>query len=310
MWIEIFKTGKHTDSRGTTEEFNGDRLDLAINNFTGKIPVYLGHSKPNYELAHIEELKADNGILKGRLTGDLSRFETVVKTGLNRISAGFKDIKSMALDHVALLGSTPNPAIKDLKAIQFNENNDIINIEFQTNLGGDMPDDNVNGILDKLTQKIESMFEKKKENPPDLSKLEELESKFSALESKYQTELSARDKIIEKLESRLNNSDYSQKENSFKNYLESKEFSETLTPAMKNKALRIMRAIDENQKIEYSEGDKKIETSGIIEFQELLKLIPKQIYYGEYATKEFAEADKTAIEAAVAAVDEFQKGVQ
>ena len=55
MWIEIFKTGLHTDSNGQTQEFTAEDLDKIVQTYNTQIkedasnaaPVVKGHPESN-----------------------------------------------------------------------------------------------------------------------------------------------------------------------------------------------------------------------------------------------------------------------
>jgi hypothetical protein len=292
-WIQIFKTGTHTASDGTEREFTETDLQSTINNFKAPIPVLIGHEKPSYEVAKITQLMKKGNILMGLLSEEnIDRFSTIVRQGLNRVSSGFSDIGNMVLDHVALLGTTPMPAIKDLKPIQFQTDSKIINIDFLLSEGEFMDGIALDAALEKqgnvFVEKIKTLFSKaappnepEKINTSEIQKI--IKTETDKIELKFQEELAAVKKENTELKNSLGNSFSESRSEKFSGFLDSDEMKKKITPGIKAQAMRIFSTLDKEGEFEYSEGDKKIKTNPIQEFKELLKNIPEQIEFNEFA---------------------------
>ncbi len=116
-WIEVFKSGKHTDSKGNTRMWNDEDLDRIIQNYDAQeheAPVVIGHPSveaPAY--GWVEALKRENGRLLVKLKKVVPEFVQWVEKGLYRkISVAIG--ADGTLRHVGFLGAVP-PAIKGLK---------------------------------------------------------------------------------------------------------------------------------------------------------------------------------------------------
>lgn len=125
-WIEIFRGGKQTDSKGRTHD--GDALiDKAVNNFDAKHhepPIVVGHPKDNAPaFGWVDGLKkaADKGVnvLLAKFKQVVPEFEGLAKKGLyKKRSASF--YPDGRLRHVGFLGAAP-PAIKGLAEMNFSD---------------------------------------------------------------------------------------------------------------------------------------------------------------------------------------------
>lgn len=130
IWVQIFKTGTHTDSAGNTSEWSSEdvnkiatlyneRVTSQINN---EAPIVKGHPKtddPAYGWA--KELKVEDGILKARVEFTDETFEQEVKDKkYKNISIALN--QDLSLRHIGFLGAVP-PAVKELEAPEFSEQN-------------------------------------------------------------------------------------------------------------------------------------------------------------------------------------------
>lgn len=124
-WVELFKVGTQTDSKGRTKEFSLADLDSVVTNLDPAHP-------PKHVITHKElyspfgygdvaELKVENGSLFAKSTNIESQFEALVENGrlpdrsirLLPVENGYK------LGHVAWLGAEP-PAVEGLAPVEFN----------------------------------------------------------------------------------------------------------------------------------------------------------------------------------------------
>lgn len=123
MWIEIFKTGTHTDSAGREQDITEDTLDQIVSKYDPsehEAPVVIGHPKadaPAY--GWVEALKREGKILYAKLKDLVPEFVDMVKRGLfkKRSIALYPDYR---LKHVGFLGAVP-PAVKGLRDVKFRE---------------------------------------------------------------------------------------------------------------------------------------------------------------------------------------------
>jgi len=134
-WIEIFRGGKQTDSRG--KEHNGDELiQKAVETFdpgTHEPPLVLGHPKddaPAY--GWVEGLKT---IVRDGVTVLLARFKDVVPEFEEAVKQGLWKKRSIRLGpdgvlrHVGFLGAVP-PAVKGLADLKFEDDPGAVTFDF------------------------------------------------------------------------------------------------------------------------------------------------------------------------------------
>jgi len=123
-WIEIFRAGTHTDSKGVTCSFTEADLDQMVANVAtcGAPPAVLGHPKhndPAYAWAH--EVKREGASLFAKFDDINPDFESGVASGAyrNRSVSILKDAQhGWRLQHIGWLGAAP-PAIAGLKPVEF-----------------------------------------------------------------------------------------------------------------------------------------------------------------------------------------------
>lgn len=138
--IHIFKTGTHTDSNGVSVSFTETDLQNSINAYNPAIhqaPIVIGHPKTDAPaFGWVKSLTADNGNLYAVPEQIQHDFGEQVKQGLyKKVSASFYPPNSPTnpvkgvyyLRHIGFLGAEP-PAIKGLEPIEFNENDNAIEL--------------------------------------------------------------------------------------------------------------------------------------------------------------------------------------
>lgn len=122
-WVEVFKAGTHTDSKGRQITFSQADLDqMAANHKLGAAPAVLGHPKhddPAY--AWVEDYKREGDSLFAKFKDIHPAFEKGVESGAyrNRSVSVFKDDGAgWRVRHVGWLGAQA-PAIDGLKPVEF-----------------------------------------------------------------------------------------------------------------------------------------------------------------------------------------------
>ncbi|HRS01203.1 MAG TPA: hypothetical protein P5545_01490 [Bacteroidota bacterium] len=149
MWIEIFKTGLHTDSNGQTQEFTAEDLDKIVQTYNTQIkedasnaaPVVKGHPESNApSYGWVAQLARRGTTLLANLK-DLSQdlVEDIRQKRFQKVSISL--YPNLMLRHIGMLGAA-TPAVKGLKPIEFTDDfsefpdeNEIDNIfEFQSEL--------------------------------------------------------------------------------------------------------------------------------------------------------------------------------
>ncbi|TAL67793.1 MAG: hypothetical protein EPN82_13210 [Bacteroidetes bacterium] len=126
MWIEIFRTGSHTDSSGRTEAYTEDTLDRMSEIYNSRInesttneaPLVKGHpstDEPAY--GWIERLARRGQSLMAKLKDVAPELIDEVSKGMfKKVSSAF--YPDLMLRHVGLLGAVPL-AVKGLRTVSF-----------------------------------------------------------------------------------------------------------------------------------------------------------------------------------------------
>ena len=121
-WIEVFRAGSHTDSKGRSCSFSEADLDQMVANVSlGKPPAVLGHPQHDDPAYGWAELKRDGGSLFARFSDVNPAFESGVVSGAyrNRSVSVVNDTQhGWRVRHIGWLGAAP-PAVDGLKPVQF-----------------------------------------------------------------------------------------------------------------------------------------------------------------------------------------------
>lgn len=122
-WIEVFRTGTHTDSSGKTRKWTAENLDTIVKSYASRdadAPAVIGHPKSNSPAyGWVEELRRDGDLLLAKVKPTVAEFvEWVRKKLYKHVSISLRP--DLSLRHVGFLGAAP-PAVKGLKAPEFVE---------------------------------------------------------------------------------------------------------------------------------------------------------------------------------------------
>jgi hypothetical protein len=121
QWIQVFRTGKHTDSEGKEKEWTGEDLDRIVAKYdplVSEAPVVIGHPKDNAPaFGWVEDLKREGKILYAKLKDLVPEFVDMVRRGLFK-KRSISLHPDLTIRHIGFLGAMP-PAIKGLEDIHF-----------------------------------------------------------------------------------------------------------------------------------------------------------------------------------------------
>ena len=151
MWVEIFRTEKHTDSNGKEWDWTDEDLDRIISQYNPEeheAPIVIGHPKhdsPAY--GWVEALKREGKILKAKLKDLVPEFVDMVKRGLFK-KRSIALYPNLSLKHVGFLGAIA-PAVKGLRNVSFTEKKEFIMYEFNEKISAG----------ERLHQKVEEFLE-------------------------------------------------------------------------------------------------------------------------------------------------------
>jgi len=170
-WIQIFRTGRHTDSEGKERIWTEADLDRIVAKYDSRMheaPVVIGHPKENAPAyGWVEALKCEEGVLYAKLKNLVPEFLDMVKRGLFK-KRSVSLYPNLILRHIGFLGAMP-PAIKGLEDIRFQERDQITisfsdfrdNINFGEG-GAEMSKSRKNELERELERKINDFLR----NPP------------------------------------------------------------------------------------------------------------------------------------------------
>lgn len=137
MWIEIFRTGKHTDSSGRSGEFPPERLDQIASAYNSRIleeptmlaPVVKGHPKDDAPAFGWVKRLARRGDRLVAFVDDIAKdFAKEVRQGkFKRVSVAL--YPDLMLKHIGFLGAAA-PAVKGLTEASFTEEEGVVAYSF------------------------------------------------------------------------------------------------------------------------------------------------------------------------------------
>lgn len=128
MWIEIFRTGVHTDSSGRERNFSGEDISSIAEKYNSSVaadssseaPLVIGHPKDNTPAyGWVERLARRGETLLAKLKKLSPEIIEQVRQGAFR-KVSISLFPDMMLRHVGLLGGA-TPAVKGLQNISFND---------------------------------------------------------------------------------------------------------------------------------------------------------------------------------------------
>lgn len=176
-WINIFKTGTHTDSSGRRRTWTDSDLDRIVSNYSQRTedpPVVFGHPKGSDPAqGWFKDVRKNNDFLQ-------AQFSQVSDKARKELDNGGYKYGSLSLTpdlkirHFGLLGAVP-PAVKGLGRVEFQDDGGLtVDINFsEPETPADQPE---------------------KPAPEDLDMTKELEAKLAEAEKKAADEKTAREK--------------------------------------------------------------------------------------------------------------------
>lgn len=273
MWIEIFKTGTHTDSAGNTRTWTEKDLDAIVSRYNPaehEAPVVIGHPKDNAPAwGWVERLERRGNVLYAKLKDLVPEFVEAIKKGLYK-KRSISLYPDMTLRHVGFLGAMP-PAVKGLADVTFSES-DAVSVEFEE-------------LNHEVKEPVAESLASNKKEVEDMTKLDELEARLKekeALLSEFAEKDRAKDEEIASLRKQLEEERAKQRRSEFQSFCESLMKEGRLTPAVKPDVLDFMEILHCIGEYEFSEG---VKARPIERFKAFLSSLPRQVEFGEHATK-------------------------
>lgn len=301
-WIEVFRTGTHTDGRGNTRTWTEADLDLIASSYdpaTHEAPAVLGHPADNAPAwAWVEALKRNGSKLLAKFRQVAPAFQELVQQGRfkKRSIALYPDMK---LRHVGFLGATP-PAVKGLQDVAFadGEHTEVEldgGIESPTTKEDDM-DEKIKAALDAQAAAHQKELEDLRAKIGALAQqTEQREKEFQESSAKTATELQAARAALAHAQAKERKAMHAQ-------FCEGLKRDGKLLPAQMDRVVDLLMTLDGLGEMEFSDGKKHAPTA---EFQELLKSLPVQITRGQM--KDGATPDNNDVDDIIRRVQEYQK---
>jgi len=314
--IEIFKTGRHTSSKGAVLEMTAGDLAGIASAYDPKAheaPVVIGHPKTTSPaFAWVKGLKVDGDRLVASVDQIDPEFSEMVKAGrFKKVSASFYLPTSpgnptpgkYALRHVGFLGAEP-PAVKGLRAVDFAEDEEGV-VDFADGWTGRRLIRMFRGLRDLIVEKFDLETADRVLPADELNWLQEDAAidaskeapAFSETEETpdliTQAELAAREAKLNEQQAKLDQqaADFVERDRKAR-AIEAETFIDSLVaagkflPANKPRALAVMTALGTlADPLDFSEGGKELKEPPLDVLKGLLSASPKVVDLNEAAAE-------------------------
>ncbi len=296
-FYEVFKAGIYPQGKFTKKEI----AEIA-QNYDPKFceaPVTIDHQQTGPAYGWVENVKADNGILKVSFKEIPETFEKDVNEGkYKKVSVElYRNLegKGAYLKAVSFLGAAI-PQVKGLESIKFMESESDI-YEFEAE---DEPEKYSEQEIEDLKNQVadlENQLKTFKEKSKKLETIKSLKEKISVLTDEVAA-FKEKAEGKEEIEKELTDIKAQIKKREFDEFIDKQIEKGVLIPSNKNVVLSVLKELDNVQKF----GEDSTALEG---FKSFIESIPPQITYGETATKnkqqdkeaeKFANADEESLE--------------
>lgn len=288
--FEIFRTGTHTSLNGQTKDFSETDLDTIASSYDPQqheAPIVIGHPETNAPAyGWIEKIKRIGDRLIAFPKQVSNEFSELVKSGAFK-KRSISITPDLKLNHVGFLGAAA-PAVKGLKDVEFSENEDeqeFASFEIDSSLDLELEPE----LISELNN--ETINQSNNENILS-TKLEQFSQEISSLKTSL---LQFADKglnkeDLDKIHQRIDELRFSMQTNEFELMLNEKLAYGSLTPAMKNKILKIVGFLQKQNfaSSDFSSTDFSRQVNSM--FTELVESFPQLNLNSDFATKEKASS--------------------
>ena len=160
-WIEIARAGTFVDSQGRPQTFTDADLSAIASAYDPQkrdCPLVFGHPKTDAAPAFgwAQRVKATGGKLLAQFAQGPGEVKELVAKGHYRHVSMSLMPDRVTLRHVALLGAA-QPAIDGLKAVELAQGEEAITVDFSTQGGNGMPDDDLQKKIGALEERVKSL---------------------------------------------------------------------------------------------------------------------------------------------------------
>lgn len=314
-WVEVFRAGTQTDSSGYTREWTKSDLETIVKKYneqkSHEAPVVIGHPKDNAPaFGWVEELKTDGKLLYAKFKQLVPEFVEAVKKGMYK-KRSISLYGDLMLRHIGFLGAVP-PAVKGLADIKFNEDNSVMDIEFEEKIkeGEEVMtaelkkqiDDLQNKLKDSeksFNEKINTLTQELATTKEELAKkeaaLNDSQTKFNEVsdelkklkDEKKEPELTEKEKEfseeIRLLKIKLNAQEQLNRIAEYKSFAEQLHREGKLVTDLKPMVVDLLEATYNAGKFNFSENGKAVEANVVDKLKEYLSKQPKIVSFSEDA---------------------------
>ena len=283
--FEIFRTGTHTSLNGQTKDFSETDLDTIASSYDPQqheAPIVIGHPETNAPAyGWIEKIKRVGDRLIAFPKQVSNEFAELVKTGAFK-KRSISITPDLQLNHVGFLGAAA-PAVKGLKDVEFAENPD--ELAFAS---FELEEFNDEFNPELVSSRAESRDEGVNNHSQLSAQLAQFSNEIASLKNSL---LQFADKglnkeDLDKIHQRIDELRFSMQTNEFEVMLNEKLAYGSLTPAMKNKILKIVGFLQKQNfaSSEFSTTDFSKQVNSM--FTELVETFPQLNLNSDFATKE------------------------
>jgi len=244
-WINIFKTGTHTDSSGRTRTWTEADLDKIIEKFNQRTedpPVVFGHPKNNEPAeGWIVALRKVGNFLQAQFARLSDKAKKSVKNKKHKYGS-LSLTSDLRIRHFGLLGAVA-PAVKGLGEVEFEEGDEGMTVYINFNESDEPPSG-------------------PKPEEPRMTE-EEMRAKIKEAEDKADKEKEAREKAESDLkakEDEVKEKEAGQRKEKLEEAVDKLVEDGKVLPAEKNKVLAFCEALggeDGGEEMSFSEGEGK-----------------------------------------------------
>lgn len=211
MWIEIFRTGKQTDSAGNSYNYTQNDLDQIVNKYNDmakisdsyEAPIVLGHpeaDEPAY--GWVKQLERRGDLLYAELKDLSPDFDGLIEKKLyKKVSIAL--YKDLTLKHIGLLGAVP-PAVKGLVNVNFSDKDNTENLIYYSQELVNITTDIENNCETNCEKNNEALFVEKNELLNKITTLEGELNKFRSNQIKSEFKHKLENKFISEYNISLN----------------------------------------------------------------------------------------------------------
>ena len=305
-WFDVFRCGTHTDRFGRQVTITADDIDRAISSYVkDSAPIVVGHPTLNSPaFGWIGAFRRVGDVVQAKASSVAGEFADLVQRHLykNRSLAFGPGLR---FRHVGFLGAQP-PAVKGLKDIQFNSEEEFMDVEFSepTNSPAEAetalpPAGDSNSPAPESQPDAEAAQQPEAEKTEDkeaekakleavLAELDAVKKEFHAVKKDFQ-EAGGRIKQLEGDNAKLK-ADYDAaakelRNNEFSAFADDLIAGGRLGKEQRGQLLEFMECLHGLPNYEFSEGSKPVLQS----FKDLFKAVSKRpVQFGEFAGSERA----------------------